>query len=141
MKIMLIDDCEIDLFISRRAIEIEGIAEGIIPFRSALTALEYLRAADQESVPDLILLDLKMPCMDGFAFLDKFCHLNSVFKTNIKVIILSSSYSSAEKDMALEYRQCGLVKYLTKPMSKENIAAIKEACLMEKVSMESPLQV
>jgi CheY-like chemotaxis protein len=133
LKIMLIDDSEIDLFVSRRILEIEGIAETITPMRSALSALEYLKTSDTS--PDLILLDLKMPIMDGFDFLEQFCALRSASKANTKVILLSSSSSMADKTQALKYGKCGLVDYLNKPLSREKIVTLKEVCCdMQKAS-------
>ena len=78
-----------------------------------------------ESLPDLILLDLNMPVMDGFSFLQAFQKINLPRKDQVSIIIVTSSHDP--KDMA-RAKQMGVTKYLTKPLTEESLfEALNEA--------------
>ena len=77
-SVMLIDDNEIDNLINQKMIEAANITEHIYTHTGAKSAIEFLRnmeklenVADQV-LPDVIFLDIDMPLMDGFQFLDEF---------------------------------------------------------------------
>ncbi|MCK5372646.1 MAG: response regulator, partial [Cyclobacteriaceae bacterium] len=75
-SVMLIDDNEIDNLINQKMIEAASITQHIYTHTGARSAIEFLRniekleeVADQ-ILPDVIFLDIDMPLMDGFQFLD-----------------------------------------------------------------------
>ena len=96
LNYMLIDDREIDLFINQKIIEKFSIESNFKTFTNAKLALEYLCSLDDqpglESVffPDIILLDINMPEMNGFQFLNAFSELNCEKLNTIKIYMLSS---------------------------------------------------
>lgn len=124
-KFLLVDDSEIDLFINKRSLEIESLAESIVCKKSAMSALQYLTAATEDCIPDYILLDIKMPGMDGFGFLERLCHMNFLSSGKAKVIMVTSSDSTADIERAMKFKRCGLVDYLEKPLSAEKIQYLK----------------
>jgi len=75
---MLIDDNEIDIFINKKTIESLNFIERIQTFNCPQDALNYLKLIEEINAyypllaPQLILLDINMPFMDGFGFLDEF---------------------------------------------------------------------
>lgn len=90
LSIMLIDDNPTDLFVHERFIIHKKISHEIQKFISAEEALFYLHAHPNiEQWPDLILLDIQMPSMNGFDFLTHCEHFLQLKKSNI--IMLSSS--------------------------------------------------
>ncbi|HSZ71119.1 MAG TPA: response regulator [Cytophagaceae bacterium] len=90
LSIMLIDDNPTDLFVHERFLFHRKIAHEIIKFISAEDALYYLcEHPDLKEWPDLILLDIQMPVMNGFDFLDQCEKFSQLQKC--KIIMLSSS--------------------------------------------------
>lgn len=119
--ILLIDDNELDNYISRTVLEQENFCETIIEQNSALKALDFLKgtAADPEQIPDIIFLDIKMPIMDGFGFLKEFEKLPGNVKKKSKIVMLSSSLNS--KDIEKANNDPHVIKFISKPLTPEQL--------------------
>jgi two-component system nitrate/nitrite response regulator NarL len=117
--VVLIDDSEIDLFVQRRFIELSTFARTILEFKSARKALELLSTPGQQR-PDLIFLDLNMPDMDGFAFLEE---LNKLEGPTTAVAILTSSSGTADKARAATFPN--VITFLSKPLSEKRLVELK----------------
>jgi len=74
LLIMIVDDNPVDLFVGKRTMEISGYAKNVLLQSSAVEALKYLKEnADQpKRLPNIIFLDLNMPLLNGFQFLQQF---------------------------------------------------------------------
>src|SRR6185295_7058648 len=83
-KVMVIDDNEIDRYIAERYIKKYGFADEVILKESAKQALQYLKANQHrpEELPNLIFLDIRMPEIDGFGFLEQYRELPESLKSN-----------------------------------------------------------
>jgi CheY-like chemotaxis protein len=95
-KFLLVDDSLLDLFIHKKLISISDLAEAITSFNSGEEALEFLiknQATIEESV---MLLDLQMPGMNGFEFIDAFARLDQKLKSKIRIFILSSTVDQGD---------------------------------------------
>lgn len=117
--VALIDDSEIDLFVQRRFIELSGFARKVLTFRSSREALAYLSANPVPEVPDVIFLDLNMPEIDGFAFLEQYAQQ---VKGSSQIVILTSSSSALDRDRATGF--ANVVGFLSKPLTEGNLSQI-----------------
>lgn len=95
MKVMIIDDSEIEIFVSSKLLSIANIPSRISSFLEAIEAIEYLKQHQDfpDELPDVILLDIHMPIMDGFQFIKELEFLSDQSENikKIQVFILSST--------------------------------------------------
>ena len=117
--ILLIDDNDIDNYVTNYIISRSQMAEKITMKNSAIAALKYIKAIEKEGeeFPELIFLDIKMPMMDGFEFLDELIKFPKVINNQCSVIMLTSSSDQNDIERALEYSV--VKKFLIKPLKKE----------------------
>jgi CheY-like chemotaxis protein len=122
--ILLIDDNEIDNFVAKKIIEKSGFADNVITVQSGRSALNYLETNDTSKniLPDIIVLDLGMPEMDGFEFLLEFEKLNKIIVNNCKVVVLSSSLDIDDYNRA--NRNKFVRKFINKPLSNNSLMDI-----------------
>jgi CheY-like chemotaxis protein len=115
--VMLVDDNDTDNLISRRILELSGFAGEVVVKNSGVSALDYLTQHSQttERLPDLIFLDINMPMIDGFAFLEKYGHMINDMGKESKVIVLSSSDNKSEIERITSNPH--VVTFLTKPLT------------------------
>ena len=118
---MLIDDNEIDLFVNRKFIERTVGDVEILTFIRAKKALDFLSSlsigtsSDYHFIPDIILLDINMPEMSGFEFLDAYSRLQNKTLTKTKIFLLSSSTNVKDRIDADRHSACQ--GFLSKPLS------------------------
>ncbi|MDP2059212.1 MAG: response regulator, partial [Flavobacteriaceae bacterium] len=102
--IMLIDDVEVDLYINQYIIKKKWEDSIILKFTSGIEAFDYLKNNQirLENIPDIIFLDINMPLMNGFEFVEAFKTLNEDLKSKCIIYILSSSFNPLEIKRANE---------------------------------------
>jgi len=124
-KAYIIDDDDISIFVTSVLLETENFAREIECFLYAEAALEKLLRHD-ELLPQVIFLDLNMPVVSGWDFLEAMTGQQARFLNKCHVYILTSSVDPQEIELARKY---SLVKgFLRKPLDEEEIRKIKQ-CL------------
>ena len=115
--VLLIDDNEIDTFISKHIVNSSKMAEKITVKNSAVDALEYLSTLieNSEEFPNTIFLDISMPVMDGFGFLDQYSKFPEYIIEKSRIFMLTSS--SDANDIERVSKIPFVKKYLNKPLS------------------------
>ena len=123
LNILLVDDDDVCIFIHRWIAERSGFFRKIRSASNGQRALDILNQACKGTiaVPDIILLDLNMPVMNGLAFMEAFQRLDFENKDWISIIILTSSVSEKEKQCA---ESLGARHYLTKPFTLEHLKSV-----------------
>ena len=111
---LLIDDNYIDNFVTSRLLENSKFADNVIIRQSSAEAIEALR--DGTVTPDVIFLDLRMPVMDGFEFLQEYDKLD-IAKDGVKIFMLSSSLDPTDLRRSLANKY--ITQFLHKPLTKK----------------------
>lgn len=122
--ILLIDDNDIDNFISHHIISKAEIAERITIKSSAIEALEFLNELkdDFEQFPDFIFLDIAMPLMDGFGFLNEAVKFSKIIQNQCFVAMLSSSVNQNDIKRSMQYPF--VKKFFNKPLKPDMLKEI-----------------
>jgi len=120
LKILLVDDSEDDILMARTVFGQLGFPHDLETMSEAAQALDYLRCAGKFAgrkfeLPDLLLLDINMPMMDGFSLL-RALKADPALK-KIPVIMLTTS--SSQSDVTRSY-ESGAASFITKPSSFED---------------------
>jgi CheY-like chemotaxis protein len=122
---IIIDDDRINNKLCRKVIEKTYSDAGIMDFTDPVLGFEYIN--DTYSQPDfhktaLLLLDISMPVMNAWDFLERFENCSDLVKTRIKIYVLSSSID--KEDMARAQSNKHVEYYLIKPLTQESIKLI-----------------
>jgi len=120
---VLIDDSDIDLFIQRRFLEVYHFSKRLISYKSAEEALDWLKSVNGEGPPDIIFLDLNMPNVDGFGFLEGFNSLPQKVRDKSRIVVLTSSNSQKDRDQVFSYKN--VIQFVTKPLKQSDIEELK----------------
>lgn len=118
-SILLVDDDHIANFVNSKMILKNGICDSVASKICGREALSYLY--DDNNVPSLIILDVNMPQMTGFDFLDQY-YSYGFNKNNTSILMLSSSFLDQDKTTAKKYDK--VVQFLTKPLNEQTLQEI-----------------
>jgi len=123
---MVVDDNDMDLYVAKRVINRYAFAEDVIIMESANEALEYLNKniSDPNLLPDIIFLDINMPEMNGFEFLDAYTHLPETIKKKCIILMLTTSVHDEDKQKADENPY--IKNYLNKPLDENKLKTLIE---------------
>jgi CheY-like chemotaxis protein len=126
-RFILVDDVKMNNLMSRLILSTTFPEAEIVEFTDAQEGLDYISGVYTDNTAarnTVLLLDLYMPAMDGWEFLEAFEHLPTTVKNQIKILILTSSISDNDKKKAEKY-DC-VSGYLIKPFTSDQIIDIFE---------------
>lgn len=125
---LLLDDNELDNFINQKTIEAANFSNKIFVNTSSKSALEFLNNLEISSTdtanffPEVIFVDINMPMIDGFQFIEIFKNTFPKRFQNIKIVILTSSISLIDKEKAAKLSKN--ITFLNKPLTQEALSQI-----------------
>jgi len=121
--ILLVDDDMATNFINKKIIQKTNIVEHVHVALNGKEAIDYIcgkgkfESSDNKyPSPEMLLLDINMPVMDGWEFIEAYQKLDDAYKKNIKIIMLSSSFNPADKAKADSIKE--ISEFRQKPMDK-----------------------
>jgi CheY-like chemotaxis protein len=124
LRILLVDDDRIYQFAARKTIEATGFAENIAVYSNGEEAINFLRtnSFDNGTLPDVIFLDVNMPIMNGWEFLDAYTSIKPNLTKPVTIYVVSSSVDEIDVSKS---RQYDTVKgYIVKPVLREKFRQI-----------------
>ena len=120
-SVLLVDDDKVLNYLTRKSFKNSGLVDQIEVAVNGQEALDIL--VNTQQIPDFILLDIGMPIMDGFQFLDAYTKLN--LKKRSKIAIYTSSIEEADKAKASEYSD--VIDFIVKPLTEKKLREIVAA--------------
>ncbi|WP_224995231.1 response regulator [Cesiribacter sp. SM1] len=127
--ILLVDDDETANIINEMLILEMGVTQQLFQARNGKEAIDLLKELArqaQPTMPELILLDINMPVMDGFTFLEAYHEMDFPGKYFLKIVMLTTSPNPKDIEQA---KNAGVTDYLTKPLLEESLQGILEKYL------------
>lgn len=124
-KILLIDDDSVSNFLNEMALQDMNLSDEVHVSENGEEALDFInkhcRNGNLSDCPDLIFLDINMPVMDGFQFLEALEKVPNLSEKLIKIVMLTSSGASKDIERAKKFNIDG---YIVKPLNQEKLNAI-----------------
>ncbi|WEK18765.1 MAG: response regulator [Candidatus Pedobacter colombiensis] len=118
INLLVIDDDDINIFIIKKIVEKTGYNVNMVSKANGLLAIDHLKATrDQQDFPQLILIDINMPVLNGWEFLDAYEALN--ITKRVDMYMLSSSVYENDIEKAKTYAK--VKGFISKPLSIERL--------------------
>lgn len=123
-NLALVDDDDTFVFLTKMTIENSNLVDIIKVFRNGREAINFLaeNCDDLHQLPEVILLDLSMPIMDGWQFLEEYVVLKPRIGKKITIYIVTSSISPSDIERARKISE--VTDYIIKPITKNHLVEI-----------------
>lgn len=120
----VVDDDRIFVFGISKLMEMTNFCDDLIVCEHGKAALDYLLSADgvEQKLPDIILLDINMPVLDGWQFLDEYIKIKPKLNKEIIIYMVSSSVSRVDIERAKAYDD--ICDYVIKPIKRDDLQLI-----------------
>ena len=126
--VMLIDDNELDNFVNQKIMEANNFAARYFTHSSGRSAIEFLRnilvLPDYENMmPRIIFIDINMPIMSGFQFIEELERILSTSINKIKLVVLTTSIDLEDKKKAAKFNN--EILFFNKPLTEASLSLLK----------------
>lgn len=122
-SVLLIDDSYVDNLINSKIIQSLHFADEVKIINSPFEAINYLKdAAQTGQLPDIIFLDIRMPAMNGFEFMNKLEPIKHLLPSNLKIYMLSSSLDPSDLKKVKENNL--VTNFIGKPLTARALEEI-----------------
>ena len=122
-SVLLVDDSYVDNLINRKMIQSNNFARTVTVIDSPIKALAYIQqCVDEGTLPEVVFLDIRMPEMDGFQFLETMNNIPGVQQANLKIYMLSSSLDP--EDLKQIAGNNLVSKFISKPLTEKILKEI-----------------
>tara|TARA_R110002051_G_scaffold212056_1_gene277210 strand:+ start:15471 stop:15881 length:411 start_codon:yes stop_codon:yes gene_type:complete len=125
-NILLVDDDEIYIYLTKRLLNDISKEIAVSSFTDGEQAINFIKICTEEKaeLPEVILLDVNMPFLDGWGFLLEFKKLKPKLKDKVHIYLVTSSELDNDKKRAKDFEE--LTGYYVKPVSEDNLIEILE---------------
>ncbi|MFD1062388.1 two-component system response regulator [Winogradskyella litorisediminis] len=123
----IIDDDSIYVNIISKIIDAKKLAENLLIFENGKSGIDYFETllqnfSNELDIPEIILLDINMPIMDGWEFIERFTKIKNKFNTPITLYVVSSSINKVDIEKANSLSS--VESYLVKPVKISELEAV-----------------
>lgn len=125
-NVLLVDDDEGTNFLNERIIRLSGYVNNIVKAHNGIQALEYLKLKinSKHPQPEFILLDINMPAMNGWEFMETYSQLDEAQKAQIIIVMLSTSLNPDDEKRAREIKEIN--DFRSKPLTMKMFTDLVE---------------
>jgi CheY-like chemotaxis protein len=126
-RVLLVEDDPITVMVCDRIIKMNDFASEVKSCENGQYALDYLKkkSADGEELPDIIFLDINMPVMNGWDFLDELENIKGTLSKLPRIFILSSTVDPEDYSRAKSFST--VEDFISKPLEKDYLETIQPA--------------
>ncbi len=123
-KVCLIDDDDIYQFLVKKELKGSKMVDNTMVFSDGSKALDFITSAQDkpDELPDVIFLDINMPIMDGWGFLDRFIQIRPRLSKEITILIVTSSFDPRDMERAKGYSE--ISDYIVKPVTRNHLVNV-----------------
>lgn len=122
----IIDDDKIYVNLVKKIIETKKLCDHLLIFKDGKEAIDYFEALlqnfEEKNIPEIILLDINMPVMDGWEFLERFTKIENKFNNLVTLYVVSSSINATDINKAKSLST--VENYLVKPVKIDDLEAV-----------------
>lgn len=123
-SICIVDDDEVYKFFVKKILKLKNLAEDILSFPDGEEAYNFIEQNKEnpDKLPDIIFLDINMPIMDGFQFMEEYTKLKKEVDKQITIYMITSSIDPVDLERSKKFKE--ITDFITKPLTAEVLQRI-----------------